>query len=557
MSNAISSILTCALLAAAPSLARAQVADVSTPSPTFQGAAQQLEAELRESIAELARLRSAMAAEEVPLARELSALEAELSAARAEFQRVSRLLDTRTLDLGGLQGRIKTLEEESRYLANLFGEYLRDLDANLHIAERARYSELLEGGQLALDDSGKSDQEVIEGLLGLVPLSFDRLEAQLGGERFDGAALDPDGVLRPGTFLTLGPVVLFRSADGSLVGSVEQRLNSLEPSVFPFARPADAEAAARVVAGGEGALPIDPTLGNARKIEATQETFLEHVRKGGPVMVPIFALAAAALLVALFKWLSLSFVRTPSRKRLAELLQAVEARDEEAARRRASEIPGPVGRMLRAGVEHIREPRELVEEVLYEHVLTARLKLQRMLPFIAICAASAPLLGLLGTVTGIINTFKMITVFGSGDVKSLSGGISEALITTKFGLIVAIPSLLLHAFLSRKARGVVGRMESAAVSFVNQVSKAHFENGEGAYPSRPPGEQPAYDPELIRVLVNEALEELVESRLDTRLAQRSAGRTASARSADEHAPGALPEAKASPVLVPQPSKREG
>jgi biopolymer transport protein ExbB len=188
-------------------------------------------------------------------------------------------------------------------------------------------------------------------------------------------------------------------------------------------------------------------------------------------MVPIFAMASAALLVALYKWLSLAFLRKPSQKKIGELLEAVGRRDAEAVRRRVAEIKGPVGRMLAAGVENIRETRELIEEVMYETVLTTRLRLQRLLPFIAICAASAPLLGLLGTVTGIISTFKLITVFGSGDVKTLSGGISEALITTEFGLIVAIPSLLLHAFLSRKARGVIGQMETAAVAFANQVSK--------------------------------------------------------------------------------------
>ena len=95
------------------------------------------------------------------------------------------------------------------------------------------------------------------------------------------------------------------------------------------------------------------------------------------------------------------------------------------------------------------------------------------------CASSAPLLGLLGTVTGIINTFKQITIFGSGDVKQLSGGISEALITTKFGLIVAIPSLLLHAYLSRKARAVTSEMEAQAVQFANEVACSE-EFGESA-----------------------------------------------------------------------------
>jgi biopolymer transport protein ExbB len=128
--------------------------------------------------------------------------------------------------------------------------------------------------------------------------------------------------------------------------------------------------------------------------------------------------------------------------------------------------------MLAAGVEHMGEPAELVEEVMYEHGMSARLKLQRFLPFVAICASSAPLLGLLGTVTGIMNTFKLITVFGTGDVKTLSSGISEALITTEYGLIVAIPSLLLHAFLSRKAKAIGDDMDKAAIAFLNELKRS-------------------------------------------------------------------------------------
>ena len=196
---------------------------------------------------------------------------------------------------------------------------------------------------------------------------------------------------------------------------------------------------------------------------------------GGPVMVPIGILAGAALLVALYKWLALSFVRRPSRKRLKSLLDAVARNDAPAAAVQAKAMGGPAGRMLSAGVQHLDEPRELIEEVMYESILTTRLKLLRFLPFIAICAASAPLLGLLGTVTGIINTFKLITVFGSGDVKTLSSGISEALITTEYGLIVAIPSLLLHAFLSRKAKNVIDHMEMSAMAFLNQVGKVQHD----------------------------------------------------------------------------------
>jgi len=98
-----------------------------------------------------------------------------------------------------------------------------------------------------------------------------------------------------------------------------------------------------------------------------------------------------------------------------------------------------------------------------------------MLPFVALTSSSAPLLGLLGTVTGIMNTFTLMTVFGTGDVKTLSSGISEALITTEYGLYVAIPSLLMYAFLARKSKSVVDEMEKAAVAFINQVSKTPYQ----------------------------------------------------------------------------------
>jgi biopolymer transport protein ExbB len=188
-------------------------------------------------------------------------------------------------------------------------------------------------------------------------------------------------------------------------------------------------------------------------------------------MYPMGVLAGAALLVVLLKWLSMLFVHRPSKKRVAALLELVQTGDKAGAIDQAETIGGPAGAMLLAGAQHLGEPRQLVEEVMFERVLSTRLRLQSWLPFVAICATSAPLLGLLGTVTGIMNTFTLMTVHGTGDPKTLSSGISEALITTETGLVVAIPSLLLHAFLSRRARGIVDEMEKAAVAFVNRVHR--------------------------------------------------------------------------------------
>lgn len=466
------------ILAALALFAALAPAQDKTTAPDFARASDSAQKRLEESVAELSALRATVAEEKLPLARRLSELEAALTAARAEFQQTSRVLDGRALDLTRLNEEISKLETEEAYLANLFAEYARNLEAGLHIAEVQRYESALDTARQAAENGEHQRKRAYEAQAELLLLSIARLEESLGGTRFPGSALDVERRVVEGDFVQVGPVAVFRSRDGAAVGVVEQRLGSLEPSLVAFRNPEDQAAAARLIDEGRGSLPLDPTLGTAQKFESTEETLWEHVQKGGPVMIPIFTLAGAAMLVALYKWISFLFLRTPSRAQVQAVFDAVAKRDEAAVAGAVAAIHGPVGRMLKAGAENLREQRELVEEVMYESVLTSRLKLERFLPFVAISAASAPLLGLLGTVTGIINTFKMITVSGSGDVKSLSGGISEALITTEFGLIVAIPSLLLHAFLSRKARGVVGQMETAAIGLTNQLGKTPWNTGD-------------------------------------------------------------------------------
>lgn len=440
--------------------------------PSFEQAAATTSRQLAESVAELAQLRERVTAEKLPMAQELRQLEDGLLAVRGELAKATRTLDGRTLDLGNLKAEVEKRRDQAAYLSNLLADHGRNFESRLHIAELQRYSAPLDASRLARENTKLSESELFAMELALVDASFGRVEDALGGSRFDGKAIDPSGLVNQGTFVLVGPSALFRSTDGKHVGMVDQKLGSLEPTVLDFDAPQDREAAAQFVLGSGGAFPFDPTLGTARKIAEIQETWVEHVLKGGPVMWPIFAFAGAALLVVVLKWLSMVFLRRPSRKLLGQLMASVRSGDRASAVEQCEAIGGPVGRMLRAGAEHIGEPRELIEESMFEQMLSTRLRLNSWLPFVAICATSAPLLGLLGTVTGIMNTFTLMTVFGAGDPKTLSSGISEALITTEYGLIVAIPSLLLHAVLARKARGIVDEMEKAAVALLNQTRLA-------------------------------------------------------------------------------------
>ena len=220
---------------------------------------------------------------------------------------------------------------------------------------------------------------------------------------------------------------------------------------------------------GEGAIPVDATLGKALKIDQQKDTMLEHVSKGGAVGWVIIGLGIVCMLIGLFKISEITGIKTPTAEAVQAVISKIESGDLAGARSAASSINGAGGDLIQVGLEHTEEKRGTLEEILYERIISVRPKLERLLPFMALTAAAAPLLGLLGTVTGMISTFNLITIFGTGDASNLASGISQALVTTELGLIVAIPSLILHGLLSRMARQKIGDLEQAAVGFVNGV----------------------------------------------------------------------------------------
>jgi len=276
----------------------------------------------------------------------------------------------------------------------------------------------------------------LEKRLAILEAGLDRLENQLGGATLKAEAVAPDGEVKPGTFALAGPALWFVSDDQKLAGAVVREKGSQMPRV----RPGDREAIQTVIAGGEAPLSIDVTGGKALALASLESDRLDIFRKGGFWIWPILGIALVSAIAGVLKLIQIVRIRTPENNWVAGILESVRAGEMESARAKAQLI----------GVQN---------------------KLQGGLPFIAITAATAPLLGLLGTVAGMIRTFNVITVSGTGDAKPLAGGISEALITTLFGLVVAIPALIIHALLSRRCQGIIQNTEKLGLTLVNGLRK--------------------------------------------------------------------------------------
>ncbi len=440
---------------------------VSLLGQDFQGASSSSQRDLNSANMRLDEARNRIADERIPLANERSRLMGRVLSLRREMEQASRLRDNKSVDLQGLELEIKKRKDEVSYLKSLLGDYIQRFESQIHISEEQLYQDIISSAISAGQDTSLSEEEKLVRQVSVVDVALDRIEELAGGYIFEGRALspEPEKVLENGIITLVGPVALFSSKSSNTSGELV-RTKSAEPSVYVIGE--EAAAAIRQVSETRtGAIPIDPTQGNARLIIKTKETFVEHVQKGGVVIYFILGLAALALLIALFKWFEISGVKRARPEDLHDILDLLRNEDSEAALERAKKIKGPVGLLLTDAVNNAAESKDLLEEVLYERLLQTQPKLERLIPFIAVVAATSPLLGLLGTVTGMIKTFKLITVFGTGDARSLSSGISEALITTEFGLFVAIPSLIIHALLLRKTKGVLASMEQTAVAFKN------------------------------------------------------------------------------------------
>ena len=256
--------------------------------------------------------------------------------------------------------------------------------------------------------------------------------------RFQAPVISPGGEETERQVLRVGPFTAV--SQGSYLRFLPEAGRFVELSRQPPLR--HLRLAAELEQAGEGIHPlaVDPSRGALLGLMVQSPDLRERLRQGGVVGYVILGLGALALLLVLERYLLLSWVGFKMKRQQ----RAGEARSN-----------NPMGRVSLVAEQYRGVPLEALDMHLEEAVSREATRLSRGLPTLAVVAAVAPLLGLLGTVTGMIETFQAITLFGAGDPKMMSSGISQALITTQLGLVVAIPVLLLHSFLKGRANGLI------------------------------------------------------------------------------------------------------
>lgn len=437
----------------------------------------EIKQDLKNALSRLANQRKEQQMEKTPLAREAIALEEAVRSKRKEFDRRLRLRDNQESSLAELKEEVEEINGDLEAALALLRDYNRSWFDGLSAPERELRRETVKA---MLADATK--REFPDGpwagigtQFKLAKLSAERLEESFGGLRFAGRAVTPaDDVEEEGSFLALGPASYFASSETTASGVVEFARRSdeldggsLDPATLARSRstrvlptPATVSTTIREAlnapTGTAVTLPFDPTLGKAIVLASSDPTLMEELGKGGVWIFPILGFALLSTLIALYKAWEILSIKYPTGKPLLD-----------------GKYDAPFAALPKAARGNLGKSAEILEEVLYEQIIEAQARLEKWLPVVAVTAAAAPLLGLLGTVTGMIDVFQQLTHFANPENSELSRGISEALVTTKFGLITAIPALIAHALLSRRVQGIIAKMESLASGFVSLAANGN------------------------------------------------------------------------------------
>ena len=343
-------------------------------------------------------------------------------------------------EIAALEVQLKALVQEMGDLSSTYREFAGDFSAvmqdSMITAQLPERSEALQ--ELAAGD-GQPTIDEIEALW-----LFLQQEMTEAGKvlTFETPVVVADGTAQSRTVLRVGTFSAY--ADGDFLRYVPETGELLLLSRQPTTRLRD-EAREFAERGGVAPITVDPTRGSLLGMLAYTPSLRERIEQGGSIGLIILFLGAFGLLLTFWRTLYLGVVYLRMQAQLRNVDKPSQG--------------NPLGRVLTAVEGVSLDEEELLQLKLDEAVLAEVPALERGNGLIKLLAATSPLLGLLGTVTGMILTFQAISLFGTGDPKLMAGGISQALVTTVLGLVVAIPLLFGHSLINTMARSMIQRLD--------------------------------------------------------------------------------------------------
>jgi len=425
---------------------------------------------LRRAADELNSTRKRVAEEKAPLLKEMRAAEDRIVTAQSQIERLETGQDDSTEQRRKLLMDLDGVRKNTAYISTLAHDGLVAFEDALAPGEGQLLSDRLQALRQNLDDSsavpnGQSAVDAAEFLL-------EQTRRELGGYSAAGSSLIAgSNQVFKGTFAFVGPETYFTSEEGRHSGTVRPRAGSAYPVTYELAEWKPEEASA-FFQGKTGTIFADASGGKALRLRETKGSLLEHIQKGGPVAYAIIGVGLLALIMIAQKINDITRLAVDAPPEIRAFLENVAAGSWSKAEESARLLKPPLRELFMTGLQYGDSRKEILEEHLEAVLLRQRLHFERRLPLLAVIATAAPLMGLLGTVVGMVRTFALITVFGTGNAGKLASGISEVLVATELGLVVAIPTLIAHGFLAQRIQKNLSLLERYALEFVTAVETA-------------------------------------------------------------------------------------
>jgi len=379
----------------------------------------------------------------------------QVAAAEAESTRLEGVMEANQERIDVLDQELASKQGEFQELFGAARSAAADLNAQV---ERSIISVQFPGRGEDLQQLAQTKQLPSEEQLRyLWEIMIQQIAEQGKSATFDAQIVLANGQAADATVTRVGPFVAF--SNGRYL-TYKADSGTLQ---FLAKQPAkDITDAARRVANATGdgfvRAAIDPALGTLLDLQVDSPSIKERVDQGRFIGKVIIVAAAFGMLLGVYKWVTLTMIAGAVRSQM---------------RRKKASKSNPLGRVMLAYENTQSNDVETVALKLDDAILKEIPKLESGLNLVKVLAAVSPLLGLLGTVIGMINTFQAITLFGTGDPQIMAGGISEALVTTVLGLIAAIPLLLLHAFAAGASKRVTQILEEQSAGIIAE----HAEGG--------------------------------------------------------------------------------